>query len=192
MIKQGLTYRSYASQVDLAFSPFGWKRKARSNSKYWHITFLKYKCTKCRKGIAHNKTNTNPNIRKGASMKETIAIQFCKQNNKVPAKSLRTHCVSVRFNQDELKLLNKKRGGKSKGEWLRLASPISFLCLFLPSTYKPRKSLAEISQNLNNLICHLNTKSSGGELTKTEIFAIKRQISELRSCLTASDLPSGK
>ena len=28
-------------------------------------------------------------------MKETIGLPFCKKNNKVPAKSLRTHCVSV-------------------------------------------------------------------------------------------------
>ncbi len=55
-------------------------------------------------------------------MKETIAIQFCKQNNKVPAKSLRTHCVSVRFNQDELKLLNKNVVVKAR----RVAS-LSFL-----------------------------------------------------------------
>ncbi|ELY4080184.1 MAG: hypothetical protein E6017_16490 [Kluyvera cryocrescens] len=110
----------------------------------------------------------------------------------IELKSLRTHCVSVRLNQDELQLLNKKRGDKSKGEWLRLAS-LDKLPLSVPAiNIEAWKSLAEISQKLNNLICHLDTKSSGGELTKTEIFAVKRQISELRSCLTASDLPSGK
>ncbi|EHF0411719.1 hypothetical protein R6028_004667 [Salmonella enterica] len=109
-----------------------------------------------------------------------------------PESLLRTHCISVRLNQDELQLLNKKRGDKSKGEWLRLAS-LDKLPLSVPAiNIEAWKSLAEISQKLNNLICHLDTKSSGGELTKTEIFAIKRQISELRSCLTACDLPSGK
>ncbi|EAN6187821.1 hypothetical protein K7116_001401 [Salmonella enterica] len=109
-----------------------------------------------------------------------------------PESLLRTHCISVRLNQDELQLLNKKRGDKSKGEWLRLAS-LDKLPLSVPTiNIEAWKSLAEISHKLNNLICHLDTKSSGGELTKTEIFAIKRQISELRSCLTASDLPSGK
>ncbi|HGG5778834.1 TPA: hypothetical protein ACJG2Y_004646 [Salmonella enterica subsp. enterica serovar Muenchen] len=109
-----------------------------------------------------------------------------------PESLLRTHCISVRLNQDELQLLNKKRGDKSKGEWLRLAS-LDKLPLSVPTiNIEAWKSLAEISQKLNNLISHLDTKSSGGELTKTEIFAIKRQISELRSCLTASDLPSGK
>ncbi|EMZ3866529.1 hypothetical protein ABDJ90_003474 [Salmonella enterica] len=105
---------------------------------------------------------------------------------------LRTHCISVRLNHEELQILNVKRGEKSKGEWLRLAS-LDKLPIVVPSiNIEAWKSLAEISQKLNNLICHLDTKSSGGELTKTEIFAIKRQISELRSCLTASDLPGGK
>ncbi len=49
----------------------------------------------------------------------------------LPQNLLRTHCISVRLNQDELQLLNTKRGDKSKGEWLRLAFleklPVEFL-----------------------------------------------------------------
>ncbi len=121
-------------------------------------------------------------------MKETIAIQFCKQNNKVPAKSLRTHCVSVRFNQDELKLLNKKRGGKSKGEWLRLAS-LDKLPLSVPAiNIQAWKTLGEISQKLNKLVAHLDRKSYESPLTQTELFAVKRQVSELRLHLITADL----
>lgn len=105
---------------------------------------------------------------------------------------LRSHCVSVRLNNEELMLLNEKRGRHRKGEWLRLACLDKLPIIVPPINIEVWKSLSDISQKLNNLICHLDTKSSGGELTKTEIFAIKRQISELRSCLTASDLPSGK
>jgi len=47
------------------------------------------------------------------------------------------------------------------------------------------QSLSDISQKLNKLINNLDTKSSNSELTKTEIFAIKK-IKGLRSCLTAS------
>lgn len=36
--------------------------------------------------------------------------------------SLRIHCVSVRFNREELEILNRNRGSKSKGKWLRLTS----------------------------------------------------------------------
>lgn len=48
------------------------------------------------------------------------------------------------------------------------------------------KSLSNISQKLNCFTSHLNTKSSNSELTKTEIFAVKKKIKELRSCLTTS------
>ncbi|WP_261252989.1 hypothetical protein [Serratia entomophila] len=99
---------------------------------------------------------------------------------------LRTHCISVRLNHEELQLLNAKRGEKSKGEWLRLAS-LDKLPIVVPSiNIEAWKSLSEISQKLNKLLIHLESKSTGGELTKTEIFAVKRQISELRFCLTSS------
>lgn len=120
---------------------------------------------------------------KGVRMKNT----FNKINKKEsPESSLRTHCISVRLNHKELQLLNAQRGEKSKGEWLRLASLDKFPPVVPPINVEAWKSLSEISQKLNTLIGHLENKSSGGELTKTEIFAVKRQISELRFCLTSS------
>lgn len=99
---------------------------------------------------------------------------------------LRIHCVSVRFNKEELKILNKNRGEKSKGEWLRLTS-LDKLPVIVPAiNVEAWKSLSDISQKLNRLINHLDTKSSNSELTKTEIFAVKKKIKELRSCLTES------
>lgn len=102
----------------------------------------------------------------------------------------RIHCVSVRFNQVELELLNANRGNKSKGEWLRLTSLDRLPPVIHPINLEEWKSLSEISQKLNRLINHLNTKSSNSELTKTKIFAVKKQIKELRSCLTASEIPT--
>ncbi|MCF2338482.1 hypothetical protein [Escherichia coli] len=100
---------------------------------------------------------------------------------------LRIHCVSVRLNKEELELLNASRGDKRKGEWLRMA-----LLQKLPPTIpainlEVWQSLSDISQKLNRLIIHLDTKSSNSQLTKTEIFAVKKQIKELRSCLTVFD-----
>ncbi|MBH3111950.1 hypothetical protein I5M95_04290 [Serratia marcescens] len=106
--------------------------------------------------------------------------------SKLSENLLRTHCVSVRLNNDELQLLNTKRGETSKGEWLRLASLDKFPPIVPPINIEAWKSLSKISQKLNTLIGHLENKSSGGELTKTEIFAVKRQISELRFCLTST------
>lgn len=126
-------------------------------------------------------------------MSNTITLSYTNYfkpiNNHIPpAQSLRTHCVSVRFNKEELEILNSNRGNKSKGEWLRLTS-LDRLPPVVPAiNIEAWKSLSEISQKLNRLISHLDTKSSNSELTKTEIFAVKRQINELRSCLIASEL----
>lgn len=109
------------------------------------------------------------------------------QTSKSSNESLRIHCVSVRFNKKELELLNANRGNTSKGEWLRLTS-LDRLPPVVPAiNVEAWKSLSDISQKLNRLISHLDAKSSNSELTKTEIFAVKRQINELRWCLTASE-----
>lgn len=126
-----------------------------------------------------------------ASDKNTNGVRMENTFNKINKNEsyqnlLRTHCISVRLNHEELQLLNAKRGEKSKGEWLRLAS-LDKLPIVVPSiNIEAWKSLSEISQKLNKLLIHLESKSTGGELTKTEIFAVKRQISELRICLTSS------
>lgn len=128
-------------------------------------------------------------------MSNTITLSYTNDfkpiNNHIPpAQSLRIHCVSVRFNKEELAILNKNRGDKSKGEWLRLTS-LDRLPPVVPAiNVETWKSLSDISQKLNRLINHLDSKSSNSELTKTEIFAVKKQIKELRLCLTASELPT--
>ncbi|MGV3345906.1 hypothetical protein ACGVWS_09200 [Enterobacteriaceae bacterium LUAb1] len=113
-----------------------------------------------------NKINESRHYRNG-SVSET----------KLSHDQLRSHYVSVRLNNEELTLLNTKRGDRSKGEWLRLASLDKLPAAIPPINIEAWKSLSEISQKLNTLIGHLENKSSGGELTKTEIFAVKRQIS---------------
>ena len=114
---------------------------------------------------------------KGVRMKNSFNKIYKKES---PESLLRTHCISVRLNQDELQLLNTKRGDKSKGEWLRLAVPAINI--------EAWKSLSEISQKLNKLVAHLDNKSQGSSLTQTELFAVKRQISELRMKLITADL----
>lgn len=122
---------------------------------------------------------------KGVRMKNTFNKIYKKES---PEILLRTHCVSVRLNNEELQLLNTKRGDKSKGEWLRLAS-LDKLPLSVPAiNIETWKSLSEISQKLNKLVAHLDNKSQGSSLTQTELFAVKRQISELRINLVGADL----
>ncbi|EFA8815887.1 hypothetical protein [Escherichia coli] len=128
-------------------------------------------------------------------MSNTITLSYTNYfkpvNNHIPpAQSLRIHCVSVRFNKEELDILNKNRGDTSKGEWLRLTCLDKLPGIVPEINIEAWKSLSDISQKLNKLINHLDAKSTNSELTKTEIFAVKKQIEELRLCLTASELPT--
>ncbi|WP_454123894.1 hypothetical protein [Kosakonia sp. Marseille-Q7440] len=107
---------------------------------------------------------------------------------KLSHNQLRSHCVSVRLNDEELTLLNEKRGRHRKGEWLRL-SLLNKLPAVVPAiNIEAWKSLSEISQKLNRLIVHLDNKSQGSSLTQTELFAVKRQVSALRLHLITADL----
>lgn len=103
-------------------------------------------------------------------------------------KLLRNYCVSVRLNDDELMKLNTLRKNYSKGEWLRM-------CLLktqppvVPQINRAAwKMFGEINHRLNEILNHLNAKQSCSPLTKTELFAVKRLISELRSRLLTADL----
>ena len=107
---------------------------------------------------------------------------------KLSHNQLRSHCVSVRLNDEELTLLNERRGRHRKGEWLRL-SLLNKLPAVVPAiNIEAWKILGEISQKLNKLVAHLDNKSQGSSLTQTELFAVKRQISELRINLVGADL----
>lgn len=107
---------------------------------------------------------------------------------KLSYNQLRSHCVSVRLNDEELTLLNEKRGRHRKGEWLRL-SLLNKLPAVVPAiNFEAWKTLGEISQKLNKLVAHLNSKSYESPLTQTELFSVKRQVSELRLHLITADL----
>ncbi|HBQ5785138.1 hypothetical protein PXW75_25195 [Klebsiella pneumoniae] len=100
--------------------------------------------------------------------------------------NLRHNCVSVRFNNEELKILNIKRGKRSKAEWLRLIA-LEKMPPTVPSINNETwKALSVVSQQLNRIVLHLDTKSCNSALTKTEIFAIQKNIEQLRTCLITS------
>ncbi|MEQ9916428.1 hypothetical protein ABRQ01_07130 [Pectobacterium aroidearum] len=101
---------------------------------------------------------------------------------------LRCHCVSVRLNNEELSLLNERRGHHRKAEWLRMAFQHNLPSVIPPVNLEAWKILGEISQKLNKLVVHLDEKSAGSSLTQTELFAVKRQIAELRQHLITDNL----
>ncbi|EAB2371458.1 ATP-binding protein [Salmonella enterica] len=104
---------------------------------------------------------------------------------------VRTHCVSVRLNEEELSILNSKRGPYKKGEWLRMAS-LHKLPSVLPEINREAWiELGRFAQDLNYLLTHLDHKSPDSELTRTELFAVRRQIKALREHLIPSTFWSG-
>ncbi|EAB5375456.1 MULTISPECIES: hypothetical protein [Enterobacteriaceae] len=101
---------------------------------------------------------------------------------------IRSHCVSVRLNDEELTLLNERRGRHRKGEWLRMAFLHNLPSVIPSINLESWKTLGEISHKLNRLVAHLDSKSNDSSLSQTELFAVKRQISELRLNLITADL----
>lgn len=110
--------------------------------------------------------------------------------DKLPPDEIRTHCVSVRLNEEELIILDSKRGQYKKGEWLRMAS-LNKLPPVLPEINREAWiKLGSLSQDLNHLLNHLDSKSPDSELTRTELFALRRQIQVLREHLLPSTFRS--
>lgn len=102
--------------------------------------------------------------------------------------NLRNNCISVRFNDEELKILNFKRGERSKAEWLRLIA-LEKIPPTVPSINNETwKVLSEISQKLNRITIHIDGKSKDSQLTHTELFAVRRLIKELRHHLINADI----
>ncbi|KHN49229.1 hypothetical protein [Pectobacterium fontis] len=101
---------------------------------------------------------------------------------------LRSNCVSVRLNNEELSLLNERRGIHRKGEWLRMAFLHNLPPVIPPINLEAWKTLGEISQKLNRLVAHLDSKSNDSSLSQTELFAVKRQIAELRTNLITDNM----
>ncbi|WP_409359776.1 hypothetical protein [Lonsdalea britannica] len=107
--------------------------------------------------------------------------------NKMPIEALRSYCVSVRLNIEELQILEVKRGSYKKGEWLRMASLQKIPPIIPAINLNSWKALSEISQKLNRIATHIDGKSKESQLTHTELFAVKRQLEELRCNLLRAD-----
>ncbi|EJH8728586.1 ATP-binding protein [Cronobacter malonaticus] len=106
--------------------------------------------------------------------------------DKLPENEIRHHCISVRLNEEELIILDSKRGQYKKGEWIRMAS-LNKLPPVLPEINREAWiKLGSLSQDLNHLLSHLDSKSPDSELTRTEFFALRRQIKTLRDHLIPS------
>lgn len=102
--------------------------------------------------------------------------------------NLRIHCVSVRLNNSELVKLDQERKQYAKGEWLRMCFMKNQPAVVPEINRSAWQKFGEINQKLNELLNHLNSKQACSPLTKTEIFVVKRQISDLRSRLLSTEI----
>ncbi|HAW5000567.1 hypothetical protein [Escherichia coli] len=107
---------------------------------------------------------------------------------KLLPQELRIHCVSVRLNNAELDKLNTLREHYSKGEWLRMASLQKLPPVIPAINTKAWIALTDISQKLNRIAAHIDGKSKDSHLTHTELFAVKRQLEDLRQHLLNADI----
>lgn len=130
--------------------------------------------------------NKSPIPRVAKSINPSIK-QSSNLTNLIP-ETLRTHCVSVRLNKAELSKLNALRGDYAKGEWLRMASLQKLPTIVPPVNIDTWKTLSEINQKLNRIALHIDSKSKDSQLTHTELFAVKRQLEELRQHLINADI----
>ncbi|EPC3489271.1 TPA: hypothetical protein ACOEDU_004866 [Enterobacter ludwigii] len=101
---------------------------------------------------------------------------------------IRIHCISVRLNNNELQILNLKRGNKSKGEWLRMSFLQNLPPVVPTINTEAWKKLSDILQKLNRIALHIDSKSKDSQLTYTELFAVKRQLQDLRQHLLNADI----
>lgn len=118
-------------------------------------------------------------------------FHFDKKEKDIETKSitsLRTHCISVRLNEKELDILNSQRKRYSKGEWLRMVLLQKLPPVIPTINTKAWKALTDISQKLNRIATHIDCKSKDSQLTHTELFAVKRQLEELRTNLLSDGI----
>ena len=122
--------------------------------------------------------------------KEQLIIpkNYPNQNIKQKPSRHRIHCISVRLNNKELKFIDIKRGSMNKSVWLRRLALNQLIPLVPEINIEAWKALSEISQKLNRIAIHVDTKSKESKLTHTELFAVKRELRELRQKLINADI----
>ena len=116
-------------------------------------------------------------------MNKNIPALFTKRKqDKIEKADLRTHCISVRLNDDELKKLIEAKGGFAKGEALRLMSFTNMPAQIPAINSNSWASLARTTANLNQLLKMIHTaKSEDWQMIKQAV----DEVQQLRKKLLA-------
>lgn len=106
---------------------------------------------------------------------------------KTPSQQTRSHCISIRLNDAELYYVDGLREDLNRAVWIRM-SALNRLPPKIPEiNLTVWKDLAKASQDLNNLVQHLNTKSHDSPFTITEIYTVQKRIKALRDALLSAN-----
>lgn len=109
-----------------------------------------------------------------------INIDRKKRRGRIALADPRTHCVSVRLNNDELAILNVKRGDMDKGEWMRCAA-LDKLPVVVPEPNKKKwQALARASSNLNQIAKLLN---EAGKVSDNKFEPVRVILNDFRRAL---------
>ncbi|MBF8469275.1 hypothetical protein, partial [Klebsiella oxytoca] len=99
----------------------------------------------------------------------------------------RSHCISIRLNDAELSYVDGLREDLNRAVWIRM-SALNRLPPKIPEiNLLVWKDLAKASQDLNNLVQHLKTKSHDSPFTITEIYTVQKRIKALRDALLSAN-----
>lgn len=113
----------------------------------------------------------------------TKTIDRTREKRRGPAHVLnpRTHCVSVRLNDEELKYIDSMRGGMARGEYLRCAT-FDTIPPTIPEVNKAAwVELSRSASNLNQIAKRLNEININ--FSENNIDFIKEELDKFRNSL---------
>lgn len=107
----------------------------------------------------------------------SLSAEKSKSCVRMPHQQLRTHCVSVRVNQEELDLLDASRGRLQRGAAMRLLSFSSLPPVVPELNQKAWAELSKPAANLNQIAYRLNAGES------VEIAEVQKVLAAFRAGL---------
>jgi hypothetical protein len=108
-----------------------------------------------------------------------------KRSGRTALKDPRTHCVSVRLNDEELNILNNKRGNMKQGEWLRCAALDKLPPTVPELNIKKWVEIGKAANNINQIAYKLNKNAI---IDDAKINAIRQLLSEFRAALLGKSI----
>ena len=115
-----------------------------------------------------------------------IDVELSKQSGRrdLPNDELRTHCVSVRLNEAELKRLDDSRGRFQRGESLRMITlgdlPKPVPAINERTVYELSKSLGNLATVAGFLRKHVPEKIDDKQMVEDAIYQVRKLMVQLK------------